>query len=345
VKKNYRNILPLHLKKNYRKKLPVRIIKQNFYFVIIKSKKMGLMFNKPKRALILSGGGARGAYQAGVLKFLKEMDWEPELICGTSVGAVNAVALGCGLSPEEIALLWKAIEKRQVYRISFWKQLQYYLFRKGFVPLMDTEPLKNLLLQNFDIQKLRKSKTEIIITAVNILTSQLKFFNNKEIDIEHVMASSAIPILFPWQYIDGEPYWDGGVMANTPILPALERGVKEVIVVLLSPVGGQKLPLPNTRTQALERVFEQGLIGSYQAFMSHLAWQKRLKWQKGLFAAMTRKIITIEDVKIATVAPVKMLGFGSLLRFTQQQSDVLLHAGYNDARYQLAEFFELTRKA
>lgn len=303
------------------------------------------MLKKPKKALILSGGGARGAYQAGVLKFLKEMNWEPDLICGTSVGAINAVAIGCGLSVEDIILLWKAIEKKQVYKISIWKQIQYYLTRRNFVPLMDTEPLKNLLLQFFDISRLRNYDKEIIITAVNIFTSQLKFFNNKVIDIEHVMASSAIPILFPWQYIDGEPYWDGGVMANTPILPALERGVKEIIVVLLSPVGGQKLPLPKSRRQAIERVFEQSLIGSYQAFMSHIAWQKKIKWQKGLLGFMAKRIITIEDIKIATVAPVKMLGFGSLLRFTQRQADFLLHAGYNDARYQLAEFFKLVEKA
>ncbi len=303
------------------------------------------MLKKPKKALILSGGGARGAYQAGVLKFLKEMNWEPDLICGTSVGAINAVAIGCGLSVEDIILLWKAIEKKQVYKISIWKQIQYYLTRRNFVPLMDTEPLKNLLLHFFDISRLRNYDKEIIITAVNIFTSQLKFFNNKVIDIEHVMASSAIPILFPWQYIDGEPYWDGGVMANTPILPALERGVKEIIVVLLSPVGGQKLPLPKSRRQAIERVFEQSLIGSYQAFMSHIAWQKKIKWQKGLLGFMAKRIITIEDIKIATVAPVKMLGFGSLLRFTQRQADFLLHAGYNDARYQLAEFFKLVEKA
>ncbi len=303
------------------------------------------MIQGKKRALILSGGGARGAYQAGVLKFLKEMNWEPDLICGTSVGAVNAVALGCGLTPSEIALLWKTVEKKQVYQISLWKQIQYYFTRKGFVPLMDTEPLKNLLLQFLDIEKLRKSEKEIIITAVNVNTAQLKFFNHKVIDIEHIMASSAIPILFPWQYIDGEPYWDGGVMANTPILPALERGVKEIIVVLLSPVGGQKLPLPNTRKQGIERVFEQSLIGSYQSFLSHLAWQKKIKYQKGFLSFLTKRIITIEDIRIGTVAPIKMLGFSSLLRFTQQQADVLLQAGYNDARYQLAEFFDLVEKA
>ncbi|MFN3603425.1 MAG: patatin-like phospholipase family protein [Leptonema sp. (in: bacteria)] len=303
------------------------------------------MFQKGKKALILSGGGARGAYQAGVLKFLKEMNWNPNLICGTSVGAVNAVALGCGLEPEDIAFLWKTIEKKQIYKISLWKQIQYYLTRKGFVPLMDTEPLKNLLSQFFDIQKLRNSNREIIITAVNVKTAQLKFFNHKIIDIEHIMASSAIPVFFPWQYIDGEPYWDGGVMANTPILPALERGITEIIVVLLSPVGGLKLPLPSTRRQAIERVFEQSLIGSYQSFLSHLAWQKKIKSQQGFLNFLKRRIITIEDIRIGTIAPVKMLGFGSLLRFTQQQTDVLLHMGYNDARYQLAEFFELNKKA
>ncbi|MCS7205491.1 MAG: patatin-like phospholipase family protein [Leptospiraceae bacterium] len=303
------------------------------------------MFNKPKRALILSGGGARGAYQAGVLKFLKEMNWEPDLICGTSVGAVNAVALGCGLNIEEIILLWKAIEKKKVYRVSYWKQIQYYLLEDSFVPIMDTTPLRNLLEEYFDIRKLRSSKKEIIITAVSILNSQLKFFNNHEIDIEHIMASSAIPIFFPWQYINGEPYWDGGVMANTPILPALEKGAKEIIVVLLSPVGGQRLPLPKNRKQVLERVFEQSLIGSYQAFLAQLAWQKKIRWQKGILGFIAKKLFKAEEIKIATVAPVRMLGFGSLLRFTQQQTEILLQAGYNDARYQLAEFFELTKKA
>ena len=297
---------------------------------------------KPRRALILSGGGARGAYQAGVLKYLKEIEWEPDLVCGTSVGAINATAIGCGLDIYEIINLWKSIERGRVYNVSFWKQLQYYFTRRGFVPLMDTEPLQKLILERMDLRRLRRAEKEIVITAVNILKSRLKFFNNAVIDIEHVMASSAIPVLFPWQYIDGEPYWDGGVMANTPILPALERGVKEIIVVLLSPVGGARLDLPSTRRQAIERVFEQSLIGSYQAFMAHLSWEQKLKGETGFFERLARRTLTMGDVRIATIAPDRMLGFQSLLNFSARQVDVLLHAGYNDARTQLSLFFNRT---
>lgn len=303
------------------------------------------MFSGTKRALILSGGGARGAYQAGVLKFLKEMGWEPDLISGTSVGAINAVAIGCGLKIEEIITLWKMLDKKNVYRMSFGRLIQNFFLRKGYTPLFQTEPLKELLSRYLDIAKLRKSKKEIIISAVNILTSELKFFHNSEIDIEHVLASSAIPILFPWQYIDGEPYWDGGVMANTPILPALEKGAKEIIVVLLSPVGGQKLPIPYTRMQALERVYEQSLIGSYQAFMTHMQWQKSTGKHRGFLDFFINKLFPREDFKIVTVAPERMLGFRSLLRFSHQQTEFLLTTGYNDARRQLADFFSLADKA
>ena len=69
---------------------------------------------KRHRALILSGGGARGAYQVGVWKFLQEIGWNPDLICGTSVGAVNASAIGCGLNLQEMVHLWKTIERGRI---------------------------------------------------------------------------------------------------------------------------------------------------------------------------------------------------------------------------------------
>jgi len=294
---------------------------------------------KMKRALVFSGGGARGAYQVGVWKHLLEIDWKPDLICGTSVGAVNATAIGCGLNLEELIQLWRTIERGRIYRISLLKQFLNFFTRRGFTPVMDTDPLKNLLLEKMDIPQLRKSRTEIIIAAVNILKSQLKFFNQNVIDIEHVMASSAIPVLFPWQYVDGEPYWDGGIMANTPILPALERGVKEIIVVLLSPVGGLRLAPPVTRRQAIERVFEMSLIGSYESFMAHLSWEQKIRSGQGLLKNFVRRTIALGDVRIATVAPERMLGFRSILDFSAKQADILITEGYSDARNQLAQFF------
>ncbi|MFO7558480.1 MAG: hypothetical protein R6X10_06585 [Desulfobacterales bacterium] len=74
-----------------------------------------------------------------------------------------------------------------------------------------------------------------------------------------------MPILFPWQYVDGEPYWDGGVMANTPLFPALESGAEEIIVVMLSPVGHQLRKEPGNLMTAGELVFEHLLLGSCQS--------------------------------------------------------------------------------
>ena len=290
------------------------------------------------RALILSGGGARGAYQAGVWKYLLERNWKPDLVCGTSVGAINATAIGSGLDLTEMIQLWKTIERGKIYRVSLWRQIVHLFLRGDFMAVMDTEPMKRLLEEKIRVDVIRKSKMELVITAVNILKSQLKFFGNREIDIEHVMASAAIPVLFPWQYVDGEPYWDGGIMANTPILPALERGAKEIIVVLLSPVGGARLETPRTKRQALERVFEMSLIGSYESFMAHLAWEYKAKSQQNFMQKIARRTLTLGDVRIATVAPVRMLGFHSILNFSTRQADLLISEGYADAKNQLGPF-------
>ena len=297
-----------------------------------------------KRALILSGGGARGAYHAGVWKYLQEMNWTPDLICGTSVGAITASGIGSGLSPEALIRVWRTIERNRVFRISLWRHLRSMLWFGGYTPLVDTEPLRQYITEMADIEALRKSKIEIIITAVNILNAQLKFFNNKVIDIEHVLASSAIPILFQWQYVDGEPYWDGGVMANTPIQPALERNAREIIVVLLSPVGGARMDLPRNRRQAVERVFEQAQIGSYEAFMANLAWEHKRKLGRSLFDKILQPTLTLGDIKISTVAPSRMLGFSSLLNFSSRQTDTLIQEGYTDAKNQLREHFSLDQK-
>ena len=72
------------------------------------------------------------------------------------------------------------------------------------------------------------------------------------INIEHLMAASAIPGLFPWQLIDNQPHWDAGLMANTPITPALKQGATEIIVVLLSPVGAFRQQTPKTHLEVAE---------------------------------------------------------------------------------------------
>lgn len=284
-----------------------------------------------KRALILSGGGARGAYQAGVYKYLEEVQFTPDIICGTSIGAINATAIGTGMDSNDLIRIWRSIDKKKILRYSIWKTI-IDIFKRRFSPLVDISPITEFLQKELDFSKLLSSQTDVVISAVNILTAELKYFSNKDIQLEHVLASSAIPIFFPWQLIDNEPYWDGGLMANTPIYPALEKGAKEIVVVLLSPIGGNnQLGLPTTRKEAIERVFEMSLISSYNAILA----DKEDSKAKGI-AALLSFLQNKQGVKIHTVAPSNSLGLKSILNFNAHQSDILIEYGYNDAKSALS---------
>ena len=276
-----------------------------------------------KRALILSGGGARGAFQVGVWKYLREINWTPDLICGTSIGAINAAAIGSGMPVERLADLWRTHNRSEIYRLKILHFLKSALRGKPLKSLLDGAPLRSMLTRNLNMEALRQSPIEIIISAVHLATGRLHLYNQAVIEIDHLMASSAMPILFPWQPIRGELHWDGGVMANSPLFIALERKVEEIIVVLLSPVGHRPLPPPASLREGLELVFEHFLIGSYQTAMPLFNGQ-----EAAAFSPQPR---------ISVVAPSQMLGFTSLLNFSTRQVNRLINAGYHNARRQLGQ--------
>ncbi len=279
-----------------------------------------------KRALILSGGGARGAFQAGVWKYLVQIGWKPDIICGTSIGAINAAAIGSGMDVETLINLWTTYNRRRMYRLNLLQFAAYLLSQRAIKPLLDITPAEKMLHDNLNFQALKKSSTKIIITAVNMLTGHPEFFNQKEIQLKHILASSAMPLLFPWQEINGIPYWDGGVMVNTPIAPALDFGADEIIVVLLSPVGHKKLLQPDTVLKAGEHLFEHFLSGSYQANLRNYGLR-----DKGSLSNSNHKT----RPEIVTLAPSKMLGFKSLLSFSKTQANQLIEEGYNTAHREL----------
>ncbi|WP_372677976.1 patatin-like phospholipase family protein [Desulfosarcina sp.] len=276
-----------------------------------------------KRALILSGGGARGAFQVGVWKYLREINWTPDLICGTSIGAINAAAIGSGMSVERLADLWRTHNRSEIYRLKTLHFLKSALRGKPLKSLLDTTPLRSMLTRHLDLEALRQSPIEIIISAVHLATGRLHLYNQDMIEIDHLMASSAMPILFPWQPISGEFYWDGGVMANSPLFIALERKIEEIVVVLLSPVGHRPLPPPASLREGLELVFEQFLIGSYQTAMP-------------VFNGTAGAPLSPQP-RISVIAPSQMLGFASLLNFSTRQVNRLINSGYHRARRQLGK--------
>ncbi|GBF49344.1 alpha/beta hydrolase [Leptospira ryugenii] len=282
--------------------------------------------------MVLSGGGARGAYQAGVFRALEERKWKPDIICGTSVGAINACAIGSGMKSQELINLWLDLNQGKVMRYSL-NRIFTELFRKSYAPLADTTPLRKLLEQKLDFTKLNHSEIRVIISAVNILSAELEFFRNPDLKKEHILASSAIPLFFPWSLVNGTPYWDGGVMANTPILPAITEGAEEILVILLSPVGRDtRMLLPKNKTEALERLYELYLLGSYKNIEQGIEFQKELSQPKSAIEYFLRSFqIKFENIKIKTIAPREFLGLGSFLNFKKEQARDLIARGYQDA--------------
>lgn len=269
-----------------------------------------------ERAMVLSGGGARGAFQVGVWRYLSEIGWRPQLICGTSVGGINAAAMGCGMSVETMTRLWKSYSRHRMYRMTFHKFLLTMGLNDRFHPMMDTTPLRRILTETMDIGALRGADMEILVAAVNMRTSRLRYFTHKEITVDHLMAASAMPLIFPWHTIDGDPYWDGGVIANTPLRPALDRGAETIVAVLLSPVGCQPLPTPKTHRELAELAFEQFLAGSY---------------------LVVREQPAARNTRILAVCPSKPLGFKSILDFDGAKADALMAEGYRNAKTQLRD--------
>lgn len=301
--------------------------------------------NKKKtidRALILSGGGARGAFQVGVLKYLDEIGWHPDMICGSSAGAVNAAALGSGISVERMCQLWLSYTRKMMYRITWPAVIRSILSGRKYLPACDTSPLKVLLEQNINIAALRNSKTDILITALNMNSGQIKFFTHRVIRIEHLMAASAIPMLFPWQYIDGEPYWDAGIMVNTPVAPAFGWEAKEIIAVLHSPIGAFPVPTPLTLNQTAQLAFEHFLIGSYTAMLPNKCWQDNPEAEvyETPLPGSPQLQLSLNGAKFCAVAPRRLLGFRSFLNFSPRQARRLIDEGYSCARMQLGPFFQ-----
>jgi NTE family protein len=239
-----------------------------------------------KTGLILTGGGARAAYQIGVLdavsSILTEAGWAPEknpfdIICGTSAGAINATALACRAdnfseSVQTLLQAWENFEAAQVYRADSlgvlrsgarWLSLLSFgwLLRKWHAnppnALLDNTPLVTLLHRLLDLPRLDRVLADSVVHALAVTASSytaghhITFFQTAaeikqwrrtqrfavqdQIGIEHLLASSAIPLIFPATplFCEGrrEYFGDGSMRQLAPISPAIHLGADKVFVI------------------------------------------------------------------------------------------------------------------
>ena len=139
------------------------------------------------------------------------------------------------------------------------------------------------------------------------------------------MASAAIPLVFPAISLAGEHYWDGGLMANTPLLPALNSGATEVFVILLSPYGKGSMKMPRNRFEALETTLDLVLAASFQSLLKALD-PERLGPSHYQVSWKGQKVI------IRILEPKEHLGLGTILNLSEKKTLELVAEGEADAK-------------
>lgn len=195
---------------------------------------------KKKTALVLGGGGSRGAYEIGVWQALKALGIRIDMVYGASVGAINAVMVAQG-DVDLTTDLWKELETDMVFDMApDSKPVDYF---KEIVANQGagTGPLHGMLVKYVDEKRVRESGMDFGITAVSVPDMTPHFMRLKDIPegrlVDYVMASaSAFPALHSYE-IDGKNYVDGGYADVLPVGMALEDGAKSVIAVDLSGYG------------------------------------------------------------------------------------------------------------
>lgn len=187
-----------------------------------------------KTALVLSGGGAKGSFQVGALDYLlnvKKMNFD--IICGVSVGSLNASMVAQGDFPKLLEL-WQGIKSnRDIYRKKFLGILGG-LF--GSQSMYSNKPLWKKIDKYIDPDKIRKSGKELRIGTVSLQTTKYISVNQNNKDLKKwVLASTAIPIAFHPPLINNEQIVDGGIRDITPLTTAIDLGAEKIIVILASP--------------------------------------------------------------------------------------------------------------
>ena len=205
--------------------------------------------NAGQIVLVFQGGGALGAYQAGVYQALEEAGIEPDWVIGTSIGAINA-ALIAGNAPENrlprLREFWQRMTHKTPWHsgnawpqlaqsLSFWNTLlngvpdffapnpmavwgQHHNMGPENAGYYSTAPLQKTLRELVDFPRISHCRPRLTVGAAEVETSMMTYFDSQDmaLRVEHIMASGALPPAFPAVRVGGKLYWDGGILSNTP---------------------------------------------------------------------------------------------------------------------------------
>lgn len=225
---------------------------------------------RPKRlGIVLSGGGARGAYEVGVLSYIfdelrtaQKSRVNVDIICGTSVGAINSAALAASMTEQQegmrhLVRLWETLEIEQVLNFG-WRQaagIAGWVNKRMGAGLVDVSPMAQLIKRQVPWPAISRAMRHghlraLSITCTEVSTGRAVLFmqtgpgtglprhspprtllRSARIGPEHILASASLPLLFSPVKIGNQLYVDGGLRHNTPVAPAIRLGATHVLVV------------------------------------------------------------------------------------------------------------------
>ncbi len=261
--------------------------------------------------MVLQGGGALGAYQVGVYEALHEAGIEPDWVIGTSIGAINASIIAG--SPRE-----ERVERLR----EFWRRVEFghflpaiarnFMAVSGGIPAFfrpnpsaflsphvhlgaehagyySVEPLRATLSELVDLDRLNRGEPRLTLGAANVRTSEMRYFDSRDMPIaaRHVMASGALPPAFPPVRIDGELYWDGGILSNTPVETVFDDNPRQNGLIFAVHIWNPAGPEPETMWQVFNR--QKDIQYSSRA-VAHIARQKQIHRLRHVISELAKRL-------------------------------------------------------
>lgn len=356
-----------------------------------------------KKALVLSGGGGRGAYHIGVLRCLVERGWMedgkgPDIIAGTSIGAINAAALASGLSVDQLERLWLRMHTEDVHRLSndlptlskpllswmlrsvltsnahqpdaddmppdlpqstWYERLRAVFQARPFRSLLDTSPWRTTLRGWMNFERINgPDAPALLLAATELRTGALRVFCNRELNdrpadqiaLDHLLASSSIPIVYPWTTINDYFYWDGAVIANTPLEPVISLAGEsdlDILVVMMTPWHADQdaapsVPanMPQDLVQALTLTLDWALLASYRTAFKAIEMRNRLA-EAAERLDMAARMLTDDSLRMegdiprplrlpTVIAPQELMPLEWIIDYEEANHRRLFELGYAD---------------
>ena len=339
-------------------------------------------------ALVLQGGGALGAYQAGVYEALAEAKVNPDWVAGVSIGAINAALIAGNEPAERVAKLRAFWQEITANPLLDWAAVADTLAPKGDRPralfnqlsatsailagaagfftlrqpapwlhpngaleatsFYDTKHLKSTLERLVDFDRINAGAMRFSAGAVNVRTGNFVYFDTETHTIrpEHVMASGSLPPGFPAVEIEGEFYWDGGLISNTPLQWVVEQGPRQDTLAFQVDLWSARGELPGNLADVAMRQKEIQYSSRTRAntdqFKQH---QRARKALASLLSKLTTDLLASEEARmLSAIADEKAYSLVQLIyrskqheghskdyEFSRLSMEEHWRAGYHDA--------------